>query len=184
MSIRYMAKLAQDLSKGRISKSVYDMKVAGYRARQAYDRLVSTARTSAERGGPLVNISTCPDSLEWFIDDRVKNNKVSEAEKKISNILKVYNVRYVQEVSLRAIQLPSYGYARFDFLLHIDNPYTLIEYDGQLPHSTEYHIRRDNLKTLWCERHGVPLIRWNKAHYWDMEAVIGELLNRYGIKKR
>lgn len=134
--------------------------------------------------GSLVNISKSPMSLEWFIDDRVAGNNISAAEQMISEILDQYHLSYVQEASMYGLQLPSGGYARYDFLLKIGSPYVLVEYDSVAHHSTEYQLQRDALKNRWCTERGIRLLRWNKSHYYRMEDVIAELMTEYGVRKK
>ncbi len=172
-----------DLHRSIKSASVLRQTPEG-RAVLAEERRLKHAIRQAEEGGPLINISKTPASLEWFVDDRIQDNKISPAEKMISAILDMYNVEYVQEVSMYGLQLPSFGYARYDWLLQVDRPYILCEYDGKSSHSTEYHIRRDKLKTQWCEKMGIKLLRWSTAEYYHMEDIIEKLMKGYRIKRK
>lgn len=174
-----LAHVLGQYNRKKIDRATFEYKNAEINRR--WDRLDSQVPYTDT--GDLVNISSNPYSLEWFIDDRIKDNQVSAAEQMIAGILNNYTIQYVQEVSMKGLQLPSGGFARFDFLLHVDRPFLLIEYDGGLSHTTPYQRNRDALKTQWCIDRGVTLIRYNKTHYYHMTDILDRLLSRYGIRK-
>lgn len=121
--------------------------------------------------------------LNWFIDPRVYTNKISPAEKMISDILDLYGVEYFREVSFYGLQLPTGGYPRYDFLIEVPGGIHLCEYDGVMAHSTPEQMVKDELKTKFCEKYNIPLTRWNKNHYYNLNKCITELLFSYKMIK-
>lgn len=135
-----------------------------------------------EPNGELVNISKVPHSLEQYIDPRVKDNKQSVAEQMIAGILDTYSVHYITEMAFLGLQLPTFGYPRYDFYLYDHK--LCIEYDGQPSHGTEYQVMKDRLKDTFCKENGLTLVRYNKRHFYHLEQHIGSLMKQLGVRYR
>jgi len=118
---------------------------------------------------------------EWFIGDW-GIGKPSAAEQLIIDELNKYHIKWEREVSFFGLQLPSKGWARFDFLL-IDHM-ICIEYDGKLAHNTPARKEVDNIKTQFCSDNHIRLIRYNGEHYYHMEHYIGLLMKELFIRKK
>jgi len=160
--------------KGRMKKEEYLKRVKDInnKSKVAEQRLTS----------PVANISKHKGPLEWFIDKRVKDNPISEAEKLICKYLDMYHVEYIREVSFKGLQLPTYGYPRYDFWLPAHM--MCIEYDGGLYHSTEEQKAKDTLKNNFCIDNGITIKRYNKTHYYHLEQEIAKLMRKLGVAKK
>lgn len=119
--------------------------------------------------------------LNWFIDPRVYTNKISPAEKMISDILDLYGVEYFREVSFYGLQLPTGGYPRYDFF--IPSLLLCLEYDGKLSHESAESKVKDELKNNFCKKNGLDIIRWDSKHYYNMDNTIDALFKKYNICK-
>lgn len=121
----------------------------------------------------------------WFIVDRAQNNPMSAAEKIIAEQLDLYNVEWYKEVAFEGLKFTNYGYPRYDFLLVIPGrQIQIIEYDGKFAHSNPEQIAKDKIKTEFCKKHQIPLIRYSAVHYYKMGYEISKLMNSYGITKK
>ena len=122
------------------------------------------------------------DPKGWFIAEKHKDTAPSPAERKILTELNKWNVEYYREVSFLGLKSDKGGYLRFDF--YFPQLCMMIEYDGQLAHSTDEQLQNDQLKTNFCNLYGFDLVRYDKRHYHQMEEYLWALLHRKGIKKR
>lgn len=121
--------------------------------------------------------------LEWFVVERALAT-ISVAEQIIVDELVKYNVKWYREVAFEGFKLTDYSYARYDFLIEVSGSILIIEYDGANWHSTEEQQERDRMKTAFCYKNGIPIIRYNKKHYYKMETEIGNLMAKYNISKK
>ncbi len=170
-------RLTWEYQRGRISKELYDERVRSYYT----SKLLSNCRKAPVVLG-IVNISKVPDSVEWFIDPRVADNKVSPAEEMIGKILNGYDVEFYREVSFMGLRLATFGYPRYDFF--IPSLWLCIEYDGKLSHESEEQKQKDELKNKFCQDNKIHIVRYSNKHYYNMELHIESLMKQYGIKKR
>lgn len=97
--------------------------------------------------------------------------KSSQGEFKIAKILDEANINYKREYVFSDLITEKGGYARFDFaIFKNDTLLYLIEYDGEThskKHASgwntiekiEYQKKCDALKTEYCKKHCIPLIR-------------------------
>ena len=108
----------------------------------------------------------------------------SKGEQKIADILKSHNIRFERQKTFDDCRFAKSNLlARFDFYLPDYN--ILIEYDGQQHFTygkngwnTKANFikrkERDEFKNLWCEEHGIKLIRIPYTKYETLS--IGDLL--------
>lgn len=174
---KIMGNLKFKLNTGKISKAKYDEQM-----KSLYDAYYKAFPKNEKKGPGIENISKSPESTEWFIDPRVKDIVPSAAENIIGDILQTYKVQWYREVSFTGLQISYNGYPRFDFFLPAH--WLVVEYDGELFHSTPEQKRMDALKSNWCKSVGIEVIRYSKEHYYSLEKCIGELMRGYSINKK
>ena len=95
--------------------------------------------------------------------------KISCGEERINDILTQANINFETEKTFSTCILPSGKYARFDF--YVNNKY-LIEFDGKQHFLSNAGWgediaiiqNRDKIKTEWCEKNNIPLIRIPYTH--------------------
>ena len=103
-------------------------------------------------------------------------SRLSHGEIKIKQLLDEYNIPYEMEKTFPTCINPKTNKPlRFDF--YVNNSY-LIEYDGiqhfeqsfaqQTLEETQY---RDNIKTNWCLKNNIPLIRIPYTKYKDLDII-------------
>lgn len=116
--------------------------------------------------------------VEWFVGEW-GIGKPSAAEQLIINELNKYHIKWEREVSFFGLQLPTKGWARFDFLL-VDHM-ICIEYDGKLSHNSPARKEVDDIKTEFCNSNNIQLIRYSGEHYYHMELHISKLMKELSI---
>ena len=97
---------------------------------------------------------------------------ISRGEEQILSILEENNISFLYDTAyFKDLILPSGFLGRYDFILFDDNdqPYRLIEYDGQQHYQpvkqfggeAEFKIRQlnDNIKNNYAHMHNIPLVR-------------------------
>lgn len=123
--------------------------------------------------------------LEWFIVERALSN-ISNAEQLIVNELVRYNVSWYREVAFHSLKTEK-GYYRYDFLIETPESqvgFFIVEYDGALSHMTPEQAAKDIIKTNYCHKHNIPLIRFDSRHYYKLPYEISSLMNMFHIKKK
>lgn len=98
----------------------------------------------------------------------------SKGEEKISILLRSNNINFEIQRWFEDCRFPDTNYpARFDF--YVNDKY-IIEYDG-IQHSkkiefweknSEYTRKHDKIKTNWCLKNNIPLIRIPYTHYENL----------------
>lgn len=123
--------------------------------------------------------SLYPKLPEWFVCENAP--EPSPAEQLIINELRKYVILWEREVSFESLTSPKGGHLRYDFWFPDYN--LLIEYDGKQWHSAPERIVCDHLKSEFCSDYGLELIRFDAQHYYQMEYVIADLMERMRIEK-
>lgn len=162
----------------RVPVTVSNMK------RKDNDRLGSAIRQAEKRRAtaPSIPVGQSGD-LKYFVVDRALTT-ISAAEQLIVNELDKYWVTWYREVAFEGFMLTSYSYARYDFLLELSGGIMIIEYDGVMWHENEEQIARDKLKTAFCKKNKIPLVRYNRLDYYHLEDRIGRLMEQHNIRRR
>lgn len=138
---------------------------------------------STEAG--IVNLAIgVKNPTHWFPCERTDLGDPSAAEQLIIDQLNRYNIVWYREVSFYGLKFTDLGYARYDILIQVPGNIHIIEYDGELWHNKPEQIAKDNMKTLFCKQHNIPLTRYTKKHYYHIERHIKELMAEYNIRKR
>lgn len=110
--------------------------------------------------------------------------KHSKGEKKIEQILNIYDIEYVREYKFKDCKLKKC--LPFDFYLPKYN--ICIEYDGEQHYKIARNFNmdlldlmniryRDNYKTLFCKENNVKLIRISYLNFKNIETIIINELN-------
>lgn len=135
----------------------------------------------------LKNISTSKTPLNWFEHSEVP--PPSPAELIIMKELSKYRLSWFREISFYGLQTTkcATGYPRFDFILHIPSApmkVILIEYQGEAFHKTPERKASDRLKAKFCKDNNLPLLTYDKKHYYNMEVCIASLMAKYKIYRK
>ncbi len=135
----------------------------------------------------LKNISTSKTPLNWFEHSEVP--PPSPAELIIMKELSRYRLSWFREISFYGLQTTkcATGYPRFDFILHIPSApmgVILIEYQGEAFHKPPERKASDPLKAKFCKDHNLPLLIYDKRHYYNMEVTIASLMAKYKIYRK
>ena len=104
---------------------------------------------------------------DW-ISEFVKSNSVVEDQ--IANRLTELDVEFFREVSFEGLRYNTGYYARFDF--YIPGLNMCIEYDGEEFHSTTDELQKDKLKTDFCTKYSIKLLRLNKTHLPNLNKLL------------
>lgn len=121
--------------------------------------------------------------LKYFVVERALAT-ISAAEQLIVNELDKYHIKWYREVAFEGFMLTSYSYARYDFLIELPGGIMIVEYDGADWHQNEEQIARDKLKTAFCKKNKIPLVRYNKKDYYHLEDRIGKLMEQHNIRRK
>lgn len=181
--LKQFAFVSKQYQKGKISKSEMEREQAAITA-QAINRQIIHKKVQKAHG-ELVNLAEYESNpLEWFQSKRALENPLSVAEIIIRDILYKYPVHHYREVSFKGLKFTEHGYARYDFLIEVPGGIHIIEYDGIIAHSNPINLAKDKMKNEFCKKYGIPLTRYNKQHYYNLDTYIGKLLAGYGIKRK
>lgn len=104
---------------------------------------------------------------EW-VSEFVKSNSVIEDQ--IANRLTELQIEFFREVSFEGLRYNTGYYARFDF--YIPSLKMCIEYDGEDFHSSTDELQKDKLKTDFCNRYSIKLLRLNKVHLSNLNKLL------------
>lgn len=132
----------------------------------------------------LKNISKSRNPLEWFPCTRKDLPAPSHAEALIIQALNLYRVQWYREVSFSGLQVNTYSYPRYDFMLVLPSTPTgihILEYDGKLSHSIPDRLAIDKLKDRFCNKYNVPITRYSSRHYYKLHEEIAILMKQYNI---
>lgn len=124
----------------------------------------------------VVKSSPVVAPLEWFITDWGMKSVPSPAEQRIIDELNKYPVKWHREVSFSGFMSPNKGYYRYDF--YIPSMRLCIEYDSVMWHNSEQAAIDDRIKTEFCAKNNLRLIRYNRKDYYHMEDRIKKLLGK------
>lgn len=133
------------------------------------------------------NIAKTNKPLQYWADADPRNSIPSPAEKMIIDILKQFPLKWYREVSFKGLQVNSWSYPRFDFLLQVPEApggIIMVEYDGQQWHSSPERKAMDKLKSSFCRKYGIVLVRFDKKDYFHLYERINTLLSEYSIYPR
>lgn len=149
------------------------------------NRRVKPTAEQVQKAGEIKNVAgKCANPCSWFVVDRAQNNPMSPAEKIIAEQLDLYNIEWYKEVAFEGLKFTDWGFARYDFLLVVPGGIQLIEYDSVKWHNNPDAVAKDKIKTEFCRKHQIPLIRYSAVHYYKMGYEISKLMNSYGITKK
>lgn len=145
----------------------------------------------------------CKRGHEWIAtpSDRARGRgcpfcKQSKGESEIQAVLKSYSVDFKREYKFQDCRYKSA--LPFDFaVFKNDNPVLLIEYDGEQhfeyrsfgrkkreTDSLEFIQLRDAIKTEYCKKRGIPLLRIPYTEKANIKAIVPESLAKYGLIDR
>lgn len=114
---------------------------------------------------------------EWFC---VPGIAMSAAEELIAQQLDLYDVKWYREVSFREFKSSENGYYRYDFL--IPSKKLIIEYDSKQFHNDTTRAQVDDIKTAWCWNKGITLRRITNKEYYQIHAVVANLMIHHNIR--
>lgn len=147
-------------------------------------RMASIVREAERRKASKVVPSVeYTGKLKWFVVERALAT-ISPAEQLIVYELNKYHVKWYREIAFEGFMLTSYSYARYDFLIEVPGGIIIVEYDGVNWHQNEEQIARDKLKTAFCKKNKIPLVRYDKKDYYHMADRIEQLMAQNNIRKK
>lgn len=126
-----------------------------------------------------------PDKSQVNLIDSRKNSEMSRAEKKIADYLMGNGLAFIREHYFNDLTHKGKPLVLFfDFYLPKYN--VCIEYDGQQHYTHEFNgkhtgnlARNDYIKTQYCKKNGVKLLRIKYTQFHFIEKVICEFFDKH-----